>query len=156
MTRLPLAGVDYELAIYRRVSTYPRLLDKAVDGSPDGLTNAELHKRAMEVVMQSRSEPLEGALTDFEKRSDRGRVSFDAREVIKAAWEGRVADLFFSDNAEIQGAWNQGAFEVETGGPREDLLNLAALQTVLHGGQAFTLESKDMPVPRELAAVLRF
>jgi hypothetical protein len=33
---------------------------------------------------------------------------------------------------------------------REDLLNAAALQTVLHSGRAFALEGKDMPVPREL------
>jgi hypothetical protein len=154
--RLLLMGVEYEVGIYRRASTFPRLFEKAVLASPDGLQDRELHKRAMDVVIESPSELLEKALTDFEKHRDTSRVSSDAHEVIKAAWEGRVADLFFSDGAEIKGAWNEKTQEVETGDPREDLLNAAALQTVRHGGRAFALEGKDMPVPRELVAVLRF
>ncbi len=153
---LLLAGVEYEVAIYRRVTTYPRVLDKAVNGSPDGFPYRELHKRAMEVVMQSHSEPLEKALTDFEKHRDTSRVSSDAYEVIKAAWQGRVADLFLREGAEIRGAWNEETQVVDTGQPREDLLNAAALQTVLHGGRAFVLEGKDMPIETEVAAVLRF
>lgn len=153
---LLLAGVEYEVAIYRRVTTYPRVLGKAVNGSPDGFPYRELHKRAMEVVMQSHSEPLQKALTDFEKHRETSRVSSDAYEVIKAAWQGRVADLFLREGAEIRGAWNEETQEVDTGQPREDLLNAAALQTVLHGGRAFVLEGKDMPIETEVAAVLRF
>src|SRR5580704_11922114 len=33
---LVLMGVENEVAIYRRVSTYPRLLEKAIHGSADG------------------------------------------------------------------------------------------------------------------------
>jgi hypothetical protein len=93
----------------------------------------------MDVVMQSPSELLEKALTDFEKHRDTGRISSDAQELLKAACEGRVADLFFSQDD-----------------PREDLLNTAALQTVRQGGRAFALEGKDMPVQRELVAVMRY
>jgi hypothetical protein len=53
-----------------------------VEGSPDGISDTELHKRAMDVVTHSYSELLKRVLTDFEKRSDRGRVSFDGHEVI--------------------------------------------------------------------------
>ena len=131
--------MEYEVAIYRRVSAHPRLFEKAVLGSPDGLPDRELHNRAMDVVMQSPSELLEKALTDFEKHRDTGRVSSEAQEVIKAACEGRVADLFFAEGALIT--------------QEADILNTTALQTVKHGGRAFALESKEMPVPRELAAV---
>jgi hypothetical protein len=154
--RLLLAGVESEVAIYRWVSTYPRLFDKAVIGSPEGLVNSELHKRAMDVVMQSYSEPLEEALMDFEKYRDTNRVSSDAHAVIQAAWEGRVAELFFLESAELRGAWNEETHEIQTGDPREDLLNAAALETVRHGGRAFALDEKDMPRPREVVAVLRF
>jgi hypothetical protein len=93
-------------------------------------------------VMQSRSELLEKALKDFERYRDTSRVSSDVREVLKAACEGRVADLFFQ--------------EVEPGNPGEDPLNAAALQTVRHRGRAFELAANDMPAPREVVAVLRF
>jgi hypothetical protein len=153
---LLLAGTEDEIAIYRRVSTHRRLLDQCVHGSPDGLSERELHRRAMDIVTRVCSLPLQSAIAEFEKQRDKGRVSLDAQRVIKSAWEGGVADLFLSQRAEFIGRWNKKTYEVESGSPGEDLLNAAALQTVLHGGQAFGLEAEDMPEKHEIAAVLRF
>ena len=153
---LLLAGVESEVAIYRRVSSNPRLHEKAVNGSPDGLPDQELHRRAMEQIMQSYSKPVEKALSDFEKYRDTGRISTDHHEIVRAAWEGRVLDLLISEGAELRGTWNEEKRDIETDNPREDLLNAAALQTVLHGGQAFVLEAKKMPLSQEAVAVLRF
>jgi Bacterial archaeo-eukaryotic release factor family 3 len=154
--RLLLAGIDQEVAMFRRVSEYPRLFDRALPGIPDGMPIRELHERSMEAVMQARSEVLEKALADFEKQSNAGRVSSDAREIVKAAWEGRVADLFILENAALRGTWNEQLRQIETSNSREDLLNAAALETVRHGGRVFALESQDMPLPREVSATLRF
>lgn len=153
---LLLAGTEDEVAIYRRVSTHPRLLDQYVHGSPDGLSERELHRRAMAIAMRLCSLPLQSAIGELEKQRDKSRVSLDAQSVIKSAWEGGVADLFLSQRAEFIGRWNEQTYQVESGSPGEDLLNAAALQTVLHGGQAFALEDEDMPEKHEVAAVLRF
>lgn len=153
---LLLAGTEDEVALYRGVSTHPRLLDQYVHGSPDGLNERELHRRAMDIVMSLCSLPLQSAIAEFEKQRDIGRVSLDPEGVIKAAWEGGVADLFLSPRAEFIGRWNEQTYQVESGSPGEDLLNAAALQTMLHGGQAFALGPEDMPEKREVAAVLRF
>jgi hypothetical protein len=153
---LLLAGVEADVAIYRRESAFPRLFKEYVHGSFDGLPDRELHERAVAVVMQSPGEELEKALADFNRHRDRGRVSADAREVIKAAFEGRVEDLFFLETADLRGAWNEATHQVDTGDPREDLLNAAALRTILHRGRAFALQSQDMPVPGHVAALLRF
>lgn len=153
---LLLAGTEDQIAIYRRVSTHPRLLDEYVHGSPDGLSERELHRRAMDVAMRLRSLALQSAIAEFEKQRDKGRVSLDAQSVIKSAWEGGVADLFLSQRADFIGRWNEQTYQVESGSPGEDLLNAAALQAVLHGGQAFGLEVEDMPEKHEVAAVLRF
>ena len=152
---LLLAGTEDEIAIYRRVSTHPRLLDEYVHGSPDGLSERELHRRAMDIAMRLCSLPLQRAIAEFQKQRDKGRVSLDPQTVIKSAWEGGVADLLLSHRAEFIGRWNEQTYQVESG-PGEDLLNAAALQTVLHGGQAFGLEAEDMPEKHEVAAVLRF
>ncbi len=153
---LVLVGVDSELAAYRRVNTYPRLLEKEVHASADGLSDRELHTRAMEAILEVRSEMLESALSDFQKYRGAGRVTFDGGEAVKAAWEGRVADFFFSQAAEARGTWNEARSESEAGSHSEDLLNAAALQTVLHGGRAFMLEGSDHVMPGDIAAVLRF
>ena len=49
---LVLAGVDYELSLYRSVSNYPRLLDQAVHGAANGLKGGEMHARALEALEQ--------------------------------------------------------------------------------------------------------
>ena len=154
--RLLLAGVEEEVALYRRVSVYPRIFKNAVEGSPDGVSDAELHRRAMDAVMGEPSEALEKSLSHFEKHRDDVRVVSDVRAVIKAAWEGRVSDLFVSERAEFRGAWNPETLEADPTDPREDLLNAAALQTLLQGGEAFSLEEKEMPDGRDAIAVLRF
>jgi len=155
-TPLLLAGVDSEVAIYRRVTTYPRLLPAFVNGSPDGVPDPELHKRAVEIVMQFRGRALEKALDDFNTHRDGRRLSFDPRGIIKAAFEGRVEDLLFLESDEIRGSWNEQTHEIDKSNSQEDLLNAAALQTILHRGRAFALTANDMPESRNVAAVLRF
>jgi hypothetical protein len=158
-TPLVLAGVEEEVTLYRRLNTYPRLLDKTVHGSPDGLPARILHERAREVVSQTCSEPLRKALADFHKQRDFGRVTFRQDEAIKAAFDGRVADLFMAENAERTGVWGPDAGNIQASPDRarqEDLLNAAALQTVTHGGRAFSLPASAMPENAEIAAVLRY
>ncbi len=42
-TPLILAGVEYEMALYRQANTYPYLAEAGVDGNPKLLSPAELH-----------------------------------------------------------------------------------------------------------------
>ena len=141
--KLVLAGVENEVAIYRKVSKYPRVFEQTLHGSPDGLKEWELHKRAMDLLMHSPSTLLQKALANFARHGPDSRISSNRDHVINAAREGRVADLLFSDGAESPGA-------------ADDLLNAAALQTLLHGGRAFVLDEKEMPVAGDVAAVLRY
>jgi hypothetical protein len=153
---LLLAGVEYELAIYRRLNSYPRTLEQSVQGSPDGMTDQALHERAMQVVLQSPSEPLRHALEEIRTHAGTNRVAADARTAIQAARLGRVMDFLISESAESWGVWNEETPGVTSGIKREELLNAAALQTLRHGGRAFVVKASDMPLPAEVAAFLRF
>jgi hypothetical protein len=153
---LVLAGVEYELAIYRRLNSYPRTLEHSVHGSPDGITDQAMHERAMQVVLQTPSEPLQQALEDIRTHAGTVRVATEAATAIQAARLGRVLDFLIAEGAENWGAWNAETYEVSTGGKQEELLNAAALQTLRHGGRAFVVKAPDMPVRAEVAAFLRF
>ena len=153
---LVLAGVEEEVAIYRRVNTYPRLLERAVNGSPDGMKDPVLYDLAREITREVPSEPLAKTLARFERYRDSARVSTDAHQIIPAAWEGRVADLVFSRSAELRGAFTGGNLQIETRDNGEDLLNASALWTIQRGGQAFALREREMPFPGAVAAVFRF
>jgi hypothetical protein len=153
---LVLAGVDYELAIYRRFNSYRPTLEDAVSGSPDGVPDRMLHERAMKVVTRTFSEPLQKAIMQVREHAGTPRSSTDPRTVVQAAFQGRVSDLLIAANAGYWGAWNHQTQEVEPHGRREELLNAAALETVRSGGHAFVLNESDMPVKAVAAAFFRF
>ena len=139
---LILVGVEYDVATYRQLNTYPHLLEQAIHGSPERLTAQNLHERAWEIVSQCPSAPLKKALAHYRK-SAAALVLGDTGAIGKATAEGRVAGLFLSESAGGDGQ-------------PDDPLNMAALQTVLHSGWAFELKSADMPAKDSAAALLRF
>jgi hypothetical protein len=153
---LVLAGVEYELSIYRRLNSYNRTIERSVNGSPDGMTERSLYDRAREIVMQTPAEPLQKALWDIRGHAGTSRVITDERSAIQAAWGGRVLDFLIAENAESWGAWNHETLDVSTGGRQEELLNAAAIQTLGHNGRAFVLKAADMPVDAGVAAFLRY
>ena len=144
---LVLAGVEYEVAAYRRLNTYPQLLDQAIHVSPDGLSHRALHERALKIAMNSRSALLEKAMADFQRWRDTLRISSDLRETAKAAAERRVADLLVSEFVNDK---------LTQDDPKDDILNAVALQTVRYGGRAFAVSPTEMPLQAEVAAVLRY
>jgi hypothetical protein len=152
---LVLAGVEYEIAMYRRVNSYRPTLEQAVNGSPDGVPDRTMHDRAMEVISSTFSEPLQRVITTIRECVGTPRSSTDPRTVVQAAFQGRVLDLVIAANAEYFGVWNEDTQNVEAG-HREELLNAAALQTIRQGGRAFVLDEQDMPVKAPAAAVFRY
>ena len=148
---LVLAGVETEIAIYRKVNRYPRLMERAVLGAPDSIPLRDLREAAVEIVTQVPSPELRQALDQLERYSGTGRVSVAIEETLKAAWEGRVAHLIVQEDAERRGIVDDGRDRSE-----EDLLNRAALETASRGGHVFALPAAEMPANADAVAVLRF
>ena len=153
---LLLAGVERDVAIYRRVNSYRRTLEKAVNGSPDGMTDRALHERAMEVITSVLSESLVKAMAEVRAHAGTPRSSTDPRIIVQAAFQGRVSNLLIAANAAYWGSWNEGTQIVDNAFPREELLNAAALQTFGHDGRAFVLDDSDMPVKAPVIALFRY
>jgi hypothetical protein len=161
---LLLAGVESETALYRKVNTYPQLLEPTVHGSPDGLSYSDLHTRAVEVVKRIFSAPLRKVLRDFKDFRDTNRVSFSIPEILKRAHEGRVADLLIRKDAQYIGTWDGVVVQVrsdpvsskDSSVQDNDLLNVAALETLSHRGKVFALKPSEMPIESDAAALLRF
>ena len=64
--------------------------------------------------------------------------------------------LYIDEDAGRDGVFQRPAEEKHQTWGSEDLLNLAAVDTMLHGGQAFTVPDGAMPHGAALAAVFRF
>jgi hypothetical protein len=157
---LVIAGVEYELPLYRSVSQFPRLVDEAVRGAPDGLKGGELHKRALGVVAAHRQKDVERALAMYEQFGGSNRVSVGLKEIVKAAYDGRVMHLFVAQGAHYMGNFDDLTHKVHAHRSEQpgddDLVNAAAVETLRHAGDIFVIPTGKVPHGSQMAAVMRY
>ena len=158
-TPLVAAGVEFELAIYRKANTYPYLCPTDVQGAPNGLRGAELHTRALECVEEARRARLADLLAQHEKQAG-GVADASVAEIVKAAYDGRVAFLLAGRTTTAYGNFDEATHRVRQHkrpvNGDEDLVNAAAVQTVLHAGDVYVLDDEQIPGGRPMAAVMRY
>ena len=154
-----IAGVDYEIACFRRVNVYPKLVQEGVHGAPDSLKGGELHKRALEAVRAFFETPFRTALARYEAVGEQ-RSSSTVKDIVKAAFDGRVLDLVLAAGTHYMGVFDDQTRNVK--GHKqpvqgdEDLLNVAALQTLLHAGQVFIVPASQIPHGAPAIAIYRY
>ncbi len=157
---LVLVGVGYLLPIYREASTYPQLVEEGVTGNPEGLSEEEVHREAWAVVRPHFLKARWEAVARYEQLAGTGQTSNDLREVVPAAYYGRVEVLFAAAGARRWGAFDPSTGETRLHKERDfgdgDLLDFAAVQTLLNKGTVYILNSKDMPGGAAVASVLRY
>jgi len=159
---LVLAGVDYLLPIYQEANTYPYLVDQGIEGNPGDLSAEELHKYAWDIVRPLFMVAQKEAAAQYRRLAGVGseQVSNDLGEIIPAAHQGRVETLFVAVGVQQWGSLDLGTNVVqlheEAEPSSEDLLDLAAVQTLLNGGTVFAVEPERMPDETSLAAVFRY
>jgi hypothetical protein len=153
---LVLCGVDYERRMYRDLNKYEHLMEQGVAGSPDGLRGGEMHERALQVVQEHFSEPAKKALALWEKIAGGERAVTSFPDVVKAAFEARIAHLFAAEGAQTMGVFDRNAMQMRVQGRHEDLVNASALQTLAFGGDVFIVRPEEVPGGETMAAILRF
>lgn len=159
-TPLVLAGVDYLLPMYRDQSNYRSIVEEGVTGNPDTLRPDELHAEAWKVVEPIFASARAEAVRQFMDLSNTDRAATDLRTILPAAAYGRVDRLFVALNEQRWGRFNPETNEVvihdrwEPGD--EDLIDLAALHTLLNSGTVFAVERDQVPGGKLLAAIMRY
>ncbi len=159
---LVLAGVDYLLPIYQEANTYPHLVEGGVEGNPEELNVEELHKYAWAIVRPLFLAAQKEAAARYNKLAGVGseQVSNDLKDIIPAAHQGRVETLFVAVGIQRWGSFsldtNIVQLHKEAKPSNEDLLDLAAVQTLLNGGTVHVVEPEEMPDETSLAAIFRY
>ena len=159
-TPLVLAGVDYLLPIYKEASSYPYLVEEGIEGNPEELSAEDLHKRAWDLVYPHFQRAQEEAAALYRQWAGTERASNDLDKVVSAAHYGRVETLFVALDIQQWGSFDPETHRVmvhrkaESGD--EDLLDFAAIHTLVNGGAVYAVERKGMPDGPLLAAVFRY
>lgn len=159
---LVLAGVHYLLPIYRGVSTYPHLVDAVLEGNPDGLSAAELQRRAWPLVWPLFAAAREEAASrcrELLAKGD-GRAAGSVEAIMPAADSGRVATLFVADGTHLWGTYDSATAVTSVHADEElgddELIDLAAARTFLNRGTVYAVRPEDVPGGMPTAAVLRY
>jgi hypothetical protein len=159
---LVLAGVDYLLPIYREANSYEHLADDEIEGSPDEWTVEELHEMGWEIVAPIFKADREEAEQLYQQLLGKGAdyASHDLAEIVPAAYFERVEVLFVAVDEQRWGAFDPESGEIETHEePQpgdEDLLDLAALHTLLNSGAIYADEPEALPDGASIAALFRY
>lgn len=159
---LLLAGVEYLHPIYRDVSTYPGLLDAGLIGNPEGLTSEQLHAQAWAIVGPHFEAEEQDALATFRQYAGTGLASSDVATVVRAAVDGRVERLLVVEDAHAWGRFDPDTTEAVVGGDVQseefghDLLDLAAMETIVKGGRVYPVEAARLADIGVVAGVFRY
>lgn len=160
--RLPMviASVEYLLPIYREASSYPNLLDEAIAGSPDRVRDEDLRDRAWTLLEPRFIEARNQAKARYRELAGTGHTSNVLRDIVPAAQQGRVDTLFVATGIQRWGRFDRDAATVteheEEQPGDDDLLNLAAVYTLLNGGKVYAVPAEEIPDNAPLAAILRY
>lgn len=173
---LVLFGTDRLLSAYREVNTYPGLVKEQVTGASDYLSDKQIQAGTLDVLRPRFAESLHTALSELTEREGSSLSSHDPAQIVAAAAEGRVKSLFFDESVGPFGVFDRerhAVSEVCAGSPRYlreqqdpsepaqstdcgwDLVDLAAAETALHGGEVHAFTGEDAPV-QGVAAVFRY
>jgi hypothetical protein len=152
--------VEYLLPIYREANSYPHLLEGGITGNPEELSAEELHARAWELVQPEFETGFNTAVTQFNQLQNTDQATIEVKDAALAAHYGRVDTLFVAVGAQIWGRFDPDSATVEIHEQHqpgdEDLLDLAAIRTLINGGVVYAVAPEEVPGGAPLAAVLRY
>lgn len=157
---LILAGVDYLLPIYQQANTYPHLLDGGITGNPDELKAEELHAPAWKIVQPYFEQAMQEARSRYQELAGSGQTATNIQDVVPAAYYQRVESLFVPVGQQKWGLFDPDTSKVQVHSEQEtgdeDLMDLAALHTLLNGGTVYAVEPEKVPGDAAIVATLRY
>lgn len=161
---LVFAGIEYYFPMFKEACQYNHLVEEPITGAIEIATPQELHARAWPLV-EGRFQRLRDAeLERLRTPQDPRPHSTDLAEILSGARVGRVETLFLAEDREEYG---HVAFDEETAelreeirgtdeGRGEDLLNVAAVETLRTGGKVFAVPADHLPGESSAAARFRW
>jgi hypothetical protein len=157
---LVFAGVDYLYPIYRETNTYPYLAERSVSGNPEGLSADDLHALAWPIVEPIFEKKKSDMVAQYSQNAGTGLTSDNIEEIVRSSYHGRVGILFVPVGVQQWGSFNPDTGEVHVSKRAkigyEDLLDFAAIETLLNGGTVYAVEPKEVPHGSTAAAIFRY
>jgi hypothetical protein len=155
---LILAGVEYELAMFRELSEYDHVADEQLHGALDYVVDRALFKQAMPLARASAVTKRRRAIAKYKRLTDTIQATDEIDEIVPAAYEGRIECLLVDVRCELCGRYDPAThlldLEIEAD-PEADLIEAAVAQTISHNGNVYAVRD-EFPTKKALRAVIRY
>ena len=161
-TPLVLIGVNSAQGAYRQVNHHEGLVEQGISMNPQDLDAGEAHAQAWDLVAPHFNQKRDESLNVFKHLAGNNeeRATTALKEIVSAAYFQRVDTLFLQDTERRWGAFDAEANSVDVHEEAQDgddeLLNFAAVHTLLNGGRVYTLDASQMPASTPVSAILRY
>jgi len=154
---LVLAGDKNVTGEYKKLSQYKLIMDETITGNTEYIPLAELHEMSRAIVKAHFNQEVTKAKERFGDMSNSTTASTDLKDVVLASYMQKVDTLMIRKQTEVWGEVDIDNQKVELNNDSTgiELLNQAAIQTILHGGKVFMLDG-EMPTKNEVAAIYRY
>jgi hypothetical protein len=157
---LIFAGVDPLFPIFREMCTYSHLLDTPLAGNPDRMGAEEFRLKALELLRPLRLLDVKRDLSRYEDSAGSRRTTERLSAVLGDAHRGMVEALFVADGGTVWGRFDSLTDSLALTSAEDsigcDLYDLAASQTLLHGGRVHVVPAVEVPHAGTIAALLRY
>jgi hypothetical protein len=155
---LVLAAGERMASIFRSVTTYPGLVEDAIAGNPDHVTDAQLADLARPVLERFYHRQLEAAIMAFDELKP-GRATADLSYAAHAATAGAIDQLVVDLDAVVPGLVSDidGSVIYSASDDAEtySVVDEVAKRALCTGAQVLGAHSKDLPGRAPLIAILR-
>ena len=159
-TPLILAGVEFLLPIYHEANSYANLLEKGITGNPEHADPRDLHRQAWEIIEPHLTSQRTQKVDKFKQLVDTEEASSQIEQIVAAAVSGQIDTLFVAENAQYWGEFdpqsNKVTLDSEAKEANTDLVDLAATQTYLQGGEVYIVDLQSMPDNTAMSAIFRY
>ena len=157
---LVVACLDYLFPLFKDATSYSRLVEEHISCNPEEMSAKELHEKAWALVEPIFKKKKNEAAARYKNLIETDRTSAETETVVLAALHGRVDTLFVDVDVEIWGRLDEAANQVTIHQSHEpgdiDLIDLAAVHTLLNGGIVYPLSPEDVESHTPIEAIFRY
>lgn len=152
-----LAGVDSIVPYYRQAAACRNIASEAwIHGNPDRVTDAELHHKGLEILEPIWRKELSELQEQYGTAHAHSLASSNIYQIVPAAAQGRVGILFVAPQICHPGKFDSDSMMVDDESAEEDLIDAAAVKTLMTGGQVVVVKPGEVPGNSEIAAIYRY
>ena len=156
---LILAGVEYVLAIYRSVNSYPGVLAEQILGNVEELPARELAEKARAILSGEYQRRVQELQTRFGAMRAQGRGAIDLSEIALAATQGAIDTLLFDIDSAIDGRVDDFGNIFVAASPNAlsyDVVAEVSARVLANGGKVVGVRASDLAPNATAVALLRY